>query len=521
MSGDGASPRTLRELLSAQQERHGDRTFLVFESAQGTTSTFTYDEFVDLVRRTAQGFSGLGIGPGDAVVLHLPNCPDFLVSWFSLAWIGAVAVPSNTANTERELRHLVQHSEAVAYVTTAAYERLFDQVVRADSGEVLGILADGPRGRAAERTVEGLGLAGGEAPDVPLDGDAVCELLFTSGTTSAPKAVMVTHANLIRAGVRKVFSYEFGPEDRLITALPLFHANAQTTTVMAALVAGATCIVLESFSARRYWRQVREHRATSTNLVAMQVRTLLAQPPDEEDRAHSLRVNFYAINVLDEEKEAFERRFGLRLMNGWGLSEAMCVVTRAPLRGEDRWPSVGLPLYDRAVRIVDDEGADAPTGTIGEIVVAGTPGVTLMKGYFKDPQATAEALRDGWLHTGDNGYLDRDGYLYFCGRRKDMIKRAGENIAAVEVEQVLLTHPAVAEAAVIGVPDPVRDEAVMAFVMVDDGHTLSTDDLTEHCRGRLADFKIPTAIQIVHELPRTAIGKIEKKALRRMVGESS
>lgn len=506
--------RTLRDLVREHERLQGGHPCLVFESTEGRVTSWTYAEFATLVRRAAAGFARLGVRKGDAVVIHLSNRPEFMLSWFGLAWLGAVMVPSNTANTERELAHLFDLSEAVGYVTSDEHSALLGRVAAGRTDTVFAVLAGDSAQAGRAYSFEDLLDAGDDPPEDPLDETDVVELLFTSGTTSAPKAVMITHANCVRAGVRKVLYYEFGPQDRLLTALPAFHANAQTTTILAALVAGATCVLLETYSASRYWSQIRHYRATSTNLVAMQVRTLLAQPPQDTDRDHQLRCNFYAINVLDSEKHDFEERFGLRLMNGWGMSETFCVVTRTPLRGDDRWPSVGIPVHDRLIRIVDADGRDVPVGTIGEIVVGGVPGISYMSGYFKDPEATAQTIRSGWLFTGDNGYVDRDGYLYFFDRKKDMIKRAGENISASEVEAVLLTHPRVEECAVIGVPDPVRDEAVKAFVVLTPGPPVEESELQAHCLAQLSSFKIPTVFQIVPSLPRTSVGKVEKKLLR-------
>jgi crotonobetaine/carnitine-CoA ligase len=222
----------------------------------------------------------------------------------------------------------------------------------------------------------------------------------------------------------------------------------------------------------------------------------------------------YAINVLDAEKAEFERRFGVELINGYGLSEAMTIVTIAPVHGEKRWPSIGLPTIDRSVRVVDEDGADVAPGAVGQIIVGGTPGRNLMKGYYKNPEATAETLRDGWLHTGDNGYFDEFGYLYFFDRLKDVIKTAAENVSASEVERVLLTHPDIVEAAVIGVPHAVRDEVPVAFVVPVAGSALTAGVVIDHCARHLARFKVPAVVELRAELPKTSIGKIEKKVLR-------
>lgn len=515
-----AQLKNLRDLLLLREAEQPDDVCFVFESADGDLSALTYAQFAAGVRRMAAGLAGLGVKKGDAVVVHLPNGSEFMLTWFGLAWIGAIMVPSNLANTERELAHLFALAEATGFVTAPGYLDTFGATLRAVDREAFGVVtgegaAAWPSG-GSQPLVPFADVAGSDAapPDVELEETDVCEFLFTSGTTSAPKAVMITHANCLRAGVRKVVSCLFGRDDRFLTALPAFHANAQATSIMVSLVAGATCVLVEGYSARRFWQQIRAHRATCTSLVAMQVRTLLAQPPDPGDTDHRLRCNFYAINVLDSEKEEFERRFGLRLMNGWGMSETFCAVTRSPLYGDIRWPSVGVPLHDRLVRVVDENGQDVPTGTIGEIVVGGIPGITIMKGYFKDPEATAATIRNGWLHTGDSGYLDRYGYLYFYDRIKDVIKRAGENVSALEVEAILLTHPEVAEAAVFGVPDPIRDEAVKACVVVAAGSPLGPEDLRAYCGLYLSGFKVPTIIEIRDSLPKTSIGKIEKRTLR-------
>ncbi|TQN43067.1 crotonobetaine/carnitine-CoA ligase [Blastococcus colisei] len=520
LSVDVVGRRNLRNLLTERVDRQPDKPYLVFEGRNGDVQEFTYSEFLRNVQRAAAGFAGLGIGKGDAVVIHLPNCPEFLFSWFGLTWIGAVAVPANAANTATEMEHVLGHSEAVAVVVSADHWEVIDRAVQG---------APTVKHRVLARTTTAMGeavlftdflAADAEPPVVEVDSEDVAQMIFTSGTTSRPKAVMLTHANCLRSGERASRSAAADDQDRFLTALPAFHVNAQSMTIMASLTVGGTCILLEEYRASIFWSQLIRHRATSVSLVAMQVRTLLAQPPRDEDRQHHLRRNFYAINVLDSEKEEFERRYGVELVNGYGLSEAMTIVTVAPVFGEKRWPSIGLPAYDRIVRIVDERGEDVPLGSPGEIIVWGIPGRTLMKGYFKDPDATAAALRDGWLYTGDNGYFDERGYVYFFDRKKDVIKRSGENISASEVEVALLTHEGVAEAAVIGVPDPIRDEAVKAFVVAREGVDLTVDEVLRHCREHLAGFKVPTVVEIIDGLPKTSIGKIEKKVLRQWSAES-
>ena len=506
--------RTVRDLLTERERRFGDKPCLVFEARDGSVAEFTYSELAARVRAAAAGFAAAGIGKGDAVVIHLPNCPEFLFCWFGLAWIGAVSVPSNIANTASEMRHVVSHSEAVAVITAPAYQKLIDEVAGEAPTVRVRILARATEPVPGWAPLADLLAAGAEPPEVRVAADDVAEFIFTSGTTALPKAVMLTHANLLFAGERESRALALDEADRSLTALPLFHVNAQSITTLSTLTAGGTVLLLEEYRATQFWDQVRRLGATAVTLVAMQVRTLLAQPARAEDREHSLRRVMYAINVLDSEKEQFERRYGVELINGYGLSEALTLVSLAPVHGEKRWPSIGLPTLDRQIRIVDPHGADVATGEVGEIVVWGVPGRTLMQGYHNDPQATAEALRDGWLHTGDNGYLDEHGYLYFFDRRKDMIKTAGENVSASEVERVLLTCPEIAEAAVVGIAHAIRDEVVMAFVVPEPGAQLTAEAVVGHCAEHLAKFKVPSVVEICDALPKTSIGKVEKKLLR-------
>jgi crotonobetaine/carnitine-CoA ligase len=339
-------------------------------------------------------------------------------------------------------------------------------------------------------------------------------IIFTSGTTSCPKGVELTHANLIFAGRYGEWQCGLVSTDRLLTTMPAFHSNFQTAALMPVLTAGATLVMLEKYSARRYWSQVRAYRATAIQLVAMMARTMMMQPSDPADRDHCVRSVQYYLPMADSEKEAFERRFGARLQNCYGSTETVCWVLTDRVSGPRRWPSVGRPGPSYEVTILNEEGQRAAAGEVGDIAVRGIPGVSLMKGYYRDEAATAAALDDGgWHLPGDKGYCDGDGWFYFVDRKGNMIKRAGENISASEVEEVLADHPAVAEAAVVGVPDPVRDMAVKAFVVPITGCEVPVEEITAYCSCRLADFKVPTIVEIVDSLPHTSVGKVEKKRL--------
>ena len=511
MSLDTVGDRSLRDLLEERVELYGERTFLVFEDREGAVGEMTYAEFGARVEACAGGLAALGVGAGDNVLVHLRNSPEFLLAWFGLMRLGAVMVPSNVANTATELEHVFAVTEARFAITQPEYAA----AVRGGAGEGLTLIV--ARGEAGDAVAfDDLPGLGGEepAPRPPLAGDDLAQLLFTSGTTSKPKAVMLSHANCLRAGLDSVQSLWLDEGERCLTALPLFHVNGQGLTILAAMTVAGTAIVIEEFRASRFWSQVRRHRATQTAIVAMQLRTLIAQPPDPDERDHQVRKVFYAINVSDAEKEEFERRYGVTLINGYGCSEAMTLLAVSPVVGPRHWPSIGLPAPGRTLLLLDEEGREVAPGEVGEIVVRGEVGRSIMLGYYRDEEATAKAIRGDRLHTGDNAYADEHGYLYFFDRKKDMIKRAGENVSASEVEAVLAGHPDVAEVAVVGITDPIRDEEVAAVVVPRNGAQPDGDELIAFCAERLSRFKVPTKVAFEPQLPKTSIGKVRKDELR-------
>jgi crotonobetaine/carnitine-CoA ligase len=339
---------------------------------------------------------------------------------------------------------------------------------------------------------------GGEFERAPQE---LLAVLYTSGTTSKPKGVMVSHAAYLHCGEAVAQHVRLRPEDRNLIVLPLFHGNAQYYSTMSALVTGASIALAPRFSASRWSEQAALMRATVASLFAAPIRMILAAEPSQYDRKHKLRVTLFAQNVTQDQLDAFEERFGCPLAQLYGMTETVAPPTINPLYGERRNMSIGRPTLDTRVRIED-----------GQLVVAGEPGKTLMSGYLDNPEATADVLRDGWLYTGDGVRADDDGFLYFVDRKKDLIKRAGENVSTVEVEQILDQHPAVYESAVVGLPDEMYDEIVAAFVVP--ASDVSADELIAFCRDRLAKFKVPARIEFVDELPRTPVGKVQKHLLR-------
>lgn len=514
--------RTLRDLVEYRAHTTPDRLFVIFDDLEGNVTRLSYARFEQEANRSANLLRTLGIGHGDKINLHLPNCLEFLYLWFGAAKIGAVIMPTNIASPAAELEYLLEHSESRLVFT----QRPFLEVVTAACAHCprieAVILCDGLSAGTEVLDFRALAAEASAAPPpgspAPLDEAAI---LYTSGTTARPKGVLVTHANYIYAGETVAKAIRLSPEDRHFVVLPLFHGNAQYYSTMSTLVAGGSMALMSRFSASRYFDKCIEHEGTVTSLFAAPMRMLLAQENRPEHRNNRLRVVIYAQNITEAQLEEWHERFGAPLLQLWGMTETMGPPLMNPMEFERRNLSMGLPVMGYEVALVDESGHPVPTGEIGQIVVRGEPGWSLMKGYFKNPEATADTVRQGWLWSGDNARQDADGYFYFVDRAKDMIKRAGENVAASEVEAVILQHPKVFDCAVIGVPDEIRDERIKAFVVPRAGAVVSAEEIITWCAERLAKFRVPEVVEFRPELPRTSVGKIQKHILRRESTQST
>ncbi len=517
--------RTLRDLWDDLVAGSGEREALVFEDRAGVVSRYTYAELGDLVGRTANLFAALGVRKGDPVAVHLHNSPELLQCLLALATIGAVLVPLHPRSTREESAAIIGRVGARVVVCERAGLSLYGPGAdRIDVPHVLvardpvGPVWPGP-GAAGPQVLDlahARDAQPARVPDpVPLRASDVAGIVFTSGTTARPKGVVLTHANLLFSGRFVTWQARMTAEDRLLTTMPACHVNFQLNALMPVLHAGATLVALERYSASGFWGQVRRHEATLVQGIAMIVRTLLMQPVAAGERDHRVRDVLYYLPITDEEKDRFEERFAVRLLNSYGTSETLVGVLTDPPHGERRWPAVGQAGPGYEARIAGPDGRALPPGEVGEIQVRGEPGRTLMKEYYADPEATARLYDpEGWLRTGDLGRVDEDGWYTFVDRRSHLIKRAGENVSPAEVEAVLLGHPDIVEAAVVGVPDPVYDMAVKAVVVLADGARTTPQAVQDHCCTRLARFKVPTVVEIVDALPRTGSFKVATSTLR-------
>ena len=513
---DIVGSRTLRSQWDETVQFYGDNTFLEYISVNDEHTCYTYREFDALVRRAANWFIDLGIQKGELVALHLHNSPEYLICWLALAQIGAVSVPMNEHYPLPEAEYVIRKTSARRLIIepeslplyTGELERLALDTVILTRGEtdLPGVLrlADGMAGQPTHlKEIR------------PITNDELAVILFTSGTTSHPKGAMYTHCNVIYGGLVHVGQMGMSEGDRFLSSMPCYHMDFQEMAVTPCICTGSTLIMVEHYSARRFWKQVVDYKANFTDTMSMMNRTMMLQPVQPWEKDHCLKQIYFSMGMSDEEKQRFEERFNVSLMNSYGMTETVSGVTAAPLFGDKRWPSVGRCALSYAIKIVDEDNNEVPDGEVGEICVWGIPGRSIVLGYYKDPEGTAQLLdKDGWLHSGDRGYLDADGWLYFIDRFGNMIKRNGENVSTLEVECVITSHPQVVDSAVIGVKDPMRDEAIKAFVQLYEGASVTAEEMTEYCAARLSKFKVPTLWEFVDEFPRTSTGKIKKAKLK-------
>jgi carnitine-CoA ligase len=499
----------IRQLLESRVRQHPEKAFLIFED-----QVTSYAGFDTTVNRVARGFLRLGIRAGDRVCVMVSNCPEFLYAWFGLMKIGAILVPINSAFRRTETQYIVQHAAAAAIVVDAATGPVVADIAAHLSCACQRIsLATTPAaGEIAWSDV----LAGPStsAPMVNVDANHVASLIYTSGTTGQPKGVMQPHRSYVIAGESFAMRAGLSAEDRVLTVLPLFHANAQFYSTMGTLVSGATLILLRRFSASQFWEHVQHYDATQFNFIGAMARMLYNQPPTPLEAAHRVRIACGAPVPVDIAAD-FERRFHLTVLETYGLSE--CPMGTSNLAHMRKIGSMGKParhpdpaLYTR-VRLVDDGERDVPVGQVGEVLLQSP---ALMMGYYRDPARTAEAMRGGWFHTGDYARQDEDGFFFFVDRKKDIIRRRGENIASVEIERVLNDHPAVAESAVIPVPAALSEDDIHAYVVLRPGAQTTAEELQAWCKARLARFKMPQSVRFRDALPKTPTQRVEKYKLR-------
>jgi acyl-CoA synthetase (AMP-forming)/AMP-acid ligase II len=509
--------QTVFEAFGAVAASEGDRPFLAAPPAPGRAYhpdgiEFTYAQVQTEVERLRERYAAAGYGHGHRVALLLENRPEFFFHYLALNALGCGIVPINPDYRHDEMLYQMDHSEAALVVSIASRVGDLEAVARERAAPLPVV--------AAESLPASLPRPG-PAPRAGRPGlETECGLLYTSGTTGRPKGCILTNFYYLNCGrwyrdIGGLVRFEHGRE-RIYNPLPLFHVNCQGITAMCALLT-ASCLVLpERFSPSRWWRDIVATRATVVHYLGVVPPMLLNQPASPEERAHTVKFGLGA-GVEPELHEAFEKRFGFPLVEVWGMTETGRLYADAFEPRQTSTRAFGRPRGGLEARVVDEHDRDVPHGTEGELLVrwGGPEGPRhgFFAGYLKNPEATADAWRGGWFHTGDAVRQAADGMLYFVDRKKNIIRRSGENIAAAEVEATLQAHEAVAQVAVLAVPDEIREEEVMACVVPMPGVAADralAEDLAGWCRERLAYFKAPGWLLFLPTLPTTGTQKVQK-----------
>ena len=461
--------------------------------------------------RVAHALVRLGVQPGDRVVVMLPNCPQVMQSYGGILRVGAVIVPVIFLLGEAEVAHIVADSEARVVITSSdMVGKIEKQIgVLPNLRHVLLVSGGGQSGlRSFEEETDG---ESDRFEAVPRDDGDLAVILYTSGTTGTPKGVALSHANLESNARASASLFELDRERWGVGVLPLSHSYG-LTVMNAGHILGTRSALLRWFNPEEVLRTIQEFRAEAMSGVPTMFVYLLNYPGASAYDTSTMRVwGSGAAPLPVEVVEPFEHRFGGKLLEGYGLTEASPVVAAHRLSGVRKLGSVGQPIPGVTVSIRDDDDRALPVDEVGEVCVQGP---NVMVGYYRNPEETAKTIRGGWLRTGDMGRLDADNYLYIVERKKDLIIRGGFNIYPRDVEEALYAFPGVAEAAVIGLPDPRMGEEVVAFVVLKPGQAVTADEVAGFCQTRLAKYKCPKEIRFVDALPKSPVGKILRKELR-------
>jgi crotonobetaine/carnitine-CoA ligase len=509
--------RSLAGIVASRAARDPERSFLVFGER-----TRSWDQFRDEVDRIAGVLAGYGIGRGDRVATFAENRPEIIALLFAAAKLGAILVPVNPAFGVEEARYVFEHA-GVRLIAAGAETMSTARVAACRAEPAPQFLAleredhgDAPSLALLARVATPIECATGRAGDT-------CVILYTSGTTGFPKGVMHAQSSLVVAGEGFVERMRLTLDDRVMAILPLFHINALFYSLMGAVAAGASLVLVPRFSASSFWKTAAATGATQVNIIAA-VGNILARRPRSEFVPHSIR-KVYGAPVSAEIERVFREEFGVPVvLEGYGMTEIPGVCSNpypGAGRGKNRVGSMGKAAVhpDPAaafaeLRVLDEDGLDVADGETGELAVR-TP--IVMQGYFRDPEATAAAFRHGWFLTGDLVRRDPEGYFWFVARKKDIIRRRGENISGAELDRVIGAHPDVAEAAAIAVPSPLGEDDILVAIVTKPGATLDARAIGEWCATKLAPHKQPRYVAFVDALPHTPTHRVAKFKLKQDV----
>jgi acyl-CoA synthetase (AMP-forming)/AMP-acid ligase II len=489
--------------------KHHDKVALVSHEGEKRT----YRQLHTLSNGFANGLARLGIKKGDHIAILSLNCIEQLIAFFGILKIGGVVVPINTRLAEPEMEWIMDHADAVALIYSMDFEKQMKRLrPRLKGVNRYVIIGEGP----PEDTLsfqEVLESGGEEDPPTEVFGDDVAFLLYTAGTTGKPKGALLTHNGFIWNCVNWVHEGVYREDDRCLQAFPLYHVAA-IGSVLTYLYLGGTIYLKKAFDPRDCMETIEQERITRWAAAPTIFNMLLQVPGIEKYDTRSVTLIGSGAAVMPSETQ---RRLGeifpkAEIFDTYGMTEASGgITTLAPEDFHRKVACVGKEHISVEIRVVDEKDRDVPPGTVGEVLFRGP---NVMRGYYKDPASTEEALRGGWMHTGDLARLDEEGFLYIVDRKKDMIITGGENVYPREIEEVLYAHPEILEAAVIGLPDPAWGERIHAVVALKEGQSLTEQEIIDYCKAHIASFKKPKSVEFVDRLPRSPAGKVLKRILR-------
>jgi long-chain acyl-CoA synthetase len=507
-------PKNLAELLSISAKNYPHRTAIVFGQKK-----INYKTLNELTGQVAAGLVTLGIKKQDKIAIFLDNCPEFVISYYAILKAGAVAVPINYMFKIEEAKFILQNSEAVCMITSRTYVDMAQELrLRVDT---LKTIITTTKTKEDILSFHCIKKADTEIINrVSSDPNDLAVILYTSGTTGFPKGAMLSHYNLISNAIDSSIAIQITYKETLICILPLFHSFAATVCMNLPLLLGAKIVIMKSLRPfKRIVRAIRKNRVSIfvgipsiyNILKEVKLPKIFDTPLIKLFNPVKLCISGAAALPVETFK-GFERRFRIPLMEGYGLTEASPVVTLNPLKGRRKPGSIGIALSGNIeLKIVDDKDNVLPSGKIGELLVKGP---NVMQGYYKNEEATAETLKDGWLYTGDMAKFDQEGYIYIVGRKKEMVNVRGLNVYPREIEELLYQNPKIKEAAVIGIADEHKGEVPKGFVVLKDDESATEHEIILYLRERLAPYKIPKYIEFRQSLPKNTTGKILKRILQ-------
>lgn len=504
---------TMPRLIKKQACLRPEKPFLWFAGRK-----WSYGEADRQSDGLALGLQLAGIGHGSHVAVLMSNQPEMVWTLIALAKLGAVAVLVNVAAKGDMLRYFLEQSDArFLIVDDALEERALDALSTCD--HLLTVICNGPTGSANQR-LSALILDGAPMIEREPQFNDVQVMMYTSGTTGPSKGVLCTYAQNVAAGRDMCLAFGYSDHDVLYTCLPLFHANALRATMTAAVWSGATFALSAKFSARTFWQEIAASRATQFNALGAMISILLKQEPGPVERQHFVRLCCTAPSFSPPDTASIEERFGLRLTSIYGSTEIGCPLYGGPETPRLKWPTCGELLPSFELRVADDNGFEVPHGEVGEFLIRPREPSFGFTGYYKMADATIEATRNYWFHSGDRGWRDEDGYYYFVDRKKESIRRRGENVSSFEVESIISRLQFVSEVAVVPVPSPLGEDDIFAFAVRQPGRSGTEIDLIQHCQESMAYFMVPRYVMFIDELPKNSSEKVEKYKLRQLALDS-